>query len=52
MFSLISENWAGEPLVNYETMLKYIRKNSVGQGIPLPSPTGSDGLQEGSQGIP
>jgi hypothetical protein len=26
MFSLISENWAGEPLVNYETMLKYIRR--------------------------
>jgi Rhodopirellula transposase DDE domain len=25
MFSLISANWAGEPLVSYETMLKYIR---------------------------
>jgi len=25
MFSLISENWAGEPLVSYETVLKYIR---------------------------
>jgi hypothetical protein len=25
MFSLISENWAGEPLVSYEVMLKYIR---------------------------
>ncbi len=25
MFSLISDNWAGEPLVSYETVLKYIR---------------------------
>lgn len=25
MFSPISANWAGEPLVSYETMLKYIR---------------------------
>ena len=25
MFSLISANWAGEPLATYETMLKYIR---------------------------
>ncbi len=25
MFSLISANWAGEPLDSYETMLKYIR---------------------------
>ena len=25
MFSLISANWAGEPLVSYETVMKYIR---------------------------
>lgn len=25
MFSLISNNWAGEPLASYETILKYIR---------------------------
>ena len=25
MFSLISANWAGEPLESYETMVKYIR---------------------------
>ena len=25
MFSLISANWAGEPLVSYETVLKYLR---------------------------
>ncbi|MBV8607683.1 MAG: ISAzo13 family transposase, partial [Singulisphaera sp.] len=25
MFSLISANWAGEPLVSYETVLKYVR---------------------------
>ena len=26
MFSLISANWAGEPLVSYETVLGYIRR--------------------------
>lgn len=25
MFSLISANWAGEPLISYETILKYVR---------------------------
>ena len=25
MFSLISGNWAGEPLVSYEAVLKYVR---------------------------
>ena len=25
MFSLISANWAGEPLVSYETVLKFLR---------------------------
>ena len=25
MFSLISDNWAGEPLASYETILGYIR---------------------------
>jgi DDE family transposase len=33
MFSLISENWAGEPLVNYETMLKYIRRTRSATGF-------------------
>jgi hypothetical protein len=33
MFSLISENWAGEPLVSYETMLKYIRRTRSSTGF-------------------
>lgn len=33
MFSLISGNWAGEPLVNYETMLKYIRTTRSAKGF-------------------
>ena len=33
MFSLISENWAGEPLVDYETMLKYIRRTRSATGF-------------------
>jgi hypothetical protein len=33
MFSLISGNWAGEPLVSYETMLKYIRTTHSGTGF-------------------
>jgi hypothetical protein len=33
MFSLISANWAGEPLVSYETMLKYIRTTRSEKGF-------------------
>jgi Rhodopirellula transposase DDE domain len=33
MFSLISANWAGEPLVSYETMLKYIRTTRSAKGF-------------------
>jgi hypothetical protein len=33
MFSLISANWAGEPLVSYETMLKYIRTTRSENGF-------------------
>jgi hypothetical protein len=33
MFSLISENWAGEPLVSYEVMLKYIRTTRSATGF-------------------
>lgn len=33
MFSLISENWAGEPLVSYETMLKFIRRTRSNTGF-------------------
>src|SRR5205085_5383727 len=34
LFSPISANWAGEPLVSYETVLKYIRTTRTGSGLP------------------
>ena len=33
MFSAISANWAGEPLVSYETVLKYIRTTRTEAGF-------------------
>jgi hypothetical protein len=33
MFSLISGNWAGEPLISYETILKYIRATRSESGF-------------------
>lgn len=33
MFSLISANWAGEPLTNYEVVLKHIRARSSTTGF-------------------
>jgi hypothetical protein len=33
MFSLISKNWAGEPLVSYETVLKFIRTTRSKMGF-------------------
>jgi Rhodopirellula transposase DDE domain len=33
MFSLISANWTGEPLVNYETILGYIRRTRSEEGF-------------------
>ena len=33
MFSLISANWAGEPLVSYEVMLKFIRRTRSDTGF-------------------
>jgi hypothetical protein len=33
MFSLISANWAGEPLVSYETILGYIRRTRSSSGF-------------------
>ena len=33
MFSLISANWAGEPLVSYETILGYIRRTRSSEGF-------------------
>lgn len=34
LFSSISANWAGEPLVSYETILKYIRSTRTESGLP------------------
>jgi len=34
LFSLISANWAGEPLVSYETILKHIRTTRTESGHP------------------
>jgi hypothetical protein len=33
MFSLISANWAGEPLVSYEAMLKFMRRTRSATGF-------------------
>jgi len=33
MFNLISANWAGEPLVNYETVLKFLRATRSATGF-------------------
>jgi hypothetical protein len=33
MFSLISSNWAGEPLASYETVVQYIRQTRSGAGF-------------------
>jgi hypothetical protein len=33
MFGTISQNWAGQPLVSYETILKFIRKTRTSRGF-------------------
>ena len=33
MFSVISQNWAGQPLVSYETVLKFIRTSETETGF-------------------
>jgi hypothetical protein len=33
MFSVISQNWTGQPLVSYETVLKYIRTSTTETGF-------------------
>jgi hypothetical protein len=33
MFSIISRNWAGQPLISYETMLKFIRTSKTKTGF-------------------
>jgi len=33
MFSVISQNWAGQPLVSFETVLKFIRTSTTSTGF-------------------
>jgi hypothetical protein len=33
MFSVISQNWAGQPLVSFETVLKFIRTSKTSTGF-------------------
>ena len=35
MFSFISSNWAGQPLLNYETVLKFIRTTKTSAGLKI-----------------
>jgi hypothetical protein len=35
MFSFISGNWAGHPLLNYETVLKFIRTTKTSAGLKI-----------------
>jgi hypothetical protein len=35
MFCFISNNWAGEPLLNYETVLKFIRTTKTTTGLRI-----------------
>ena len=35
MFSFISSNWAGQPLINYETVLKFIRTTKTSAGLKI-----------------
>jgi len=35
MFSFISNNWAGQPLINYETVLKFIRTTKTSAGLKI-----------------
>ena len=35
LFSEISKNWAGKPLVSYETVVKYIRRTTTSRGLKV-----------------
>ncbi|MHC4106184.1 MAG: ISAzo13 family transposase [Planctomycetota bacterium] len=35
MFSFISSNWVGQPLLNYETVLKFIRTTKTSAGLKI-----------------
>jgi len=37
MFCVISQNWAGQPLYSYETMLKFIRTSTTQTGFRCPA---------------
>ena len=50
MFSLISGNWAGEPLVSYETMLGYIRRTRSAKGFHCRARLDTTRVSHGIQG--
>ena len=35
MFSFISNNWVAHPLINYETVLKFIRTTKTSAGLKI-----------------
>lgn len=49
LFSQISSNWAGEPLVSYETVLKYIRTTKTEAGLSCKAYLDKKGYETGLQ---
>jgi hypothetical protein len=52
MFSLISGNWAGEPLVSYETVLQYIRRTRSATGFHCRAVLDTHEYRTGWRGTP
>ena len=50
MFNLISQNWAGEPLVSYETVLNYIQHHDLVDRFPLSGGAGPSGVSHQTEG--
>ena len=47
MFSFISENWAGRPLANYETVLNFIRTTKTKTGLKIRATLNDKKYQKG-----
>ena len=52
MFSLISGNWAGEPLVSYETVHQHIRRTRSATGFPCRAILDTQEYPTGGRGTP
>jgi hypothetical protein len=52
MFSLISGNWAGEPLVSYETVLQHIRRTRSARGFHCRAVLDTHEYPTGRRGMP